>query len=285
VIDYVDGQADLSAGLVRAIGNADERISEDKLRMLRAVRFAAAFGFAIESATLAAVQRMAGEISQVSAERIGMELRRMLVDPARTRAVSLLAETGLLAVVLPDVAELDASRMLQIGRRLAALEDPTLATVLAVLHHPTRNQPSESAELVRQVGRRLRLTNQEIDRAAWLLDTLPIAIDAKNAPWPRLQRVLVHTGAEELIALLEAIAGPDDPALAYCRERLALPAAELNPAPLVDGADLISHGLEPGPEFGTLLDRVRDAQLVEQIATRDEALALVDHLLASGQDE
>ena len=103
------------------------------------------------------------------------------------------------------------------------------------------------------VGRRLRYTNKEIERAAWLLAHLNVAATATNIPWPRLQRVLIHEGAAELIALHEAIAGEDDPALAFCRERLAWPPERLNPPPLVDGAALIAHGLTPGPNFSRLL--------------------------------
>jgi poly(A) polymerase len=97
-----------------------------------------------------------------------------------------------------------------------------------------------------------------------------------------LQRLLVHDGAAELIALLEAITEPQDPDLTFCRERLSWPAERLNPKPLLDGGDLIRHGLPPGPKFSALLEQVRDAQLNGLVATRDEALALVDRLRAKG---
>src|SRR5436190_4202816 len=106
VVDYVGGQNDLQARIVRAIGDPRSRLSEDKLRLLRAVRFAATFNFAIDSETLAAIQDMAPEINTVSPERIGMEIRRMLIDPNRAQALSLLLETKLLAHVLPEVANL-----------------------------------------------------------------------------------------------------------------------------------------------------------------------------------
>ena len=104
-----------------------------------------------------------------------------------------------------------------------------------------------------------------------------------HLPWPKLQRILTHEGASELLALHEAISGSNDAALAYCRERLAWPAERLNPVPLVDGSDLIRHGLEPGPQFASLLEQIRDAQLNGEIRHRDEALALVDRLLASNK--
>ncbi|HEY3394347.1 MAG TPA: hypothetical protein VGK58_16660, partial [Lacipirellulaceae bacterium] len=102
--------------------------------------------------------------------------------------------------------------------------------------------------------------------------------NAPQQPWPSLQRILTHEGAAELVALHEAVAGSDDPALAFCRERLAWPPQRLNPPPLIDGAALIAHGLAPGPQFARLLEQVRDAQLEGRIHTRDEALALVDRL-------
>jgi hypothetical protein len=101
---------------------------------------------------------------------------------------------------------------------------------------------------------------------------------APQLPWPRLQRILAHEGAVELLALHEAIAGSADPALVFCRERLAWPPERLNPPTLIDGAALIKHGLEPGPQFAQLLEQVRDAQLEGRIQTREEALALVDRL-------
>jgi hypothetical protein len=110
------------------------------------------------------------------------------------------------------------------------------------------------------------------------LQQLPAIAQAQQMPWPRLQRVLTHEGAFELLVLHEAIAGSADPALAFCRERLAWPPDRLNPPALIDGAALIEHGLAPGPQFAPLLEQVRDAQLEGRIQTRDEALALVDRL-------
>jgi poly(A) polymerase len=128
------------------------------------------------------------------------------------------------------------------------------------------------------LGRRLRFTNREIERAEWLLKKLPEISQAEQLPWPRLQRLLVHEGAAELVALRAAMAGENDEAVRYCRERLAWPADRLNPPPLLDGGDLIAHGLAPGPRFAAILESIRDAQLNGEILTRAEALALTDHL-------
>jgi hypothetical protein len=303
------------------------RLREDKLRMLRAVRFAANFGFAIEPETLHAIQELAADVMSVSAERIGAEIRRMLIDPNRAVALRLLRETGLLTHVLPEVASLAADEFDSMLHVAGALRAPTLPLALAALlssepttgrpadntggkvasteqrvpsvEHPapstedppqrtacrganTENDPpvpsSASKSSAYAVGRRLRYTNKEIERADWLLTNRAIVAESPQTAWPRLQRVLTHEGAAELLALHEALAGPTDPALAFCRERLTWPPEKLNPPPLLSGTDLIAHGLAPGPQFAALLEKVRDAQLNGEITTREEALALVDRL-------
>jgi tRNA nucleotidyltransferase/poly(A) polymerase len=314
IVDYVGGQADIERRIVRAIGDPRLRLSEDRLRMLRAVRFAATFDFEIEPQTFAAIQAMAGDIISVSPERIGMEIRRMLLDRNRARAVELLRDSRLLPHVLPEVADLPPAQFDETLRILGGLREPSLPLALAALlseqgagsteqgeasmAHGVRSteyevrrkdsdavlpSPSSPLSALRsplpvQAGRRLRYTNKEIDRAAWLLQQLPNIEQAQQLPWPRLQRILTHEGAAELLALHESIAGRDDPALAFCRERLAWPPERLDPTPLIDGAALIEHGLAPGPQFAQLLEQVRDAQLEGRIQTRDEALALVDRL-------
>jgi tRNA nucleotidyltransferase/poly(A) polymerase len=274
VVDYVGGRDDLERKLIRAIGDPRLRLAEDKLRMLRAVRFAATFDFTIEPATLAAIRAMAPEVTTVSAERIGVELRRMLTGRNRGVAFDLLRETNLLAVVLPEVAALDASSLQETRRVLAALAEPALALALAALLHKSPDEHAAGA-----VGRRLRYTNREIERATWLLSHLPIIRDAPQIFWPRLQRVLVHEGAAELVALHEAIAGPNDPALSFVRERLAWSPEQLNPLPLIDGSDLIGHGLAPSPDFTRILEAVRDAQLRGEIETQLGAMTLVQRIL------
>jgi tRNA nucleotidyltransferase/poly(A) polymerase len=293
VVDYVGGQDDLARRVIRSIGDPRLRFGEDKLRMLRAVRFAATFQFEIEPETVRAIQQMAGEVTTVSAERIGMEIRRILVDSNRAVGVRLLRETNLLAHVLPEVADLSAHNFDETLRVLGALNAPTLplalAAVLSTEYRMRRTDDVATCTLpgrplvTHTVGRRLRYTNKEVERATWLLISLPKMARAAELPWPTLQRILIHDGAEELLALHEAIAGPDDPALMFCRERMAWPPERLNPPPLVAGSDLIGHGLSPGPEFSALLEQIRDAQLNGQIATREEALALADRLRGEGK--
>ena len=161
VIDYVGGQQDLESGIIRAIGDPRARFAEDKLRTLRAVRFAAAFGFQIEADTLAAMREMADQLPVVSAERIGMELRRMLVHPARARAVSLLESTDLLKQAVPCWQSSELQKTLE---ALDRLESPSLPLTLAALL--CRCDPSPAGP---SVARQLRYTKKEGELTGWLL--------------------------------------------------------------------------------------------------------------------
>src|SRR5262245_19628556 len=147
VIDYVGGQDDLKRGVVRAIGDPLARIAEDKLRMLRAVRFAARFGFTIEEATLSAIKQQAHELVIVSAERVATELRLILTHNSRSRGVELLAESGLLEVVLPEATSMLQSRD-QWSRCTAifsALDNPTFSMSLAALLRDLRSSDPDKS--------------------------------------------------------------------------------------------------------------------------------------------
>lgn len=267
--DFVGGEADLLAGIVRAIGDPEARIAEDKLRMLRAVRFAARFDFAIEPATLQAVRDHASEINQVSGERIGAEMRAMLVHPNRAAALTLLRTSELEPHVLPETVELSGDTWQELTGLVGRLEEPSFALVLAAVLSKVGDLRAADS-----ITSRWKLANRDADRADWILDHLPTALAADTTPWPKLQRVLIEDGAEELVALAAALTGDDSLAVVHCRERLALPPEVLNPRPLVNGGDLIAEGLQPGPHFGALLEQIRDAQLDGQITTRDEAIAM-----------
>ncbi|HID74853.1 MAG TPA: CCA tRNA nucleotidyltransferase [Planctomycetaceae bacterium] len=279
VIDYVGGRRDIQRRLIRAIGDPVERFGEDKLRLLRAVRFAAAFDFTLEEETLAAIARMAPEIRVVSPERIAMELRKILEDPRRVRGVQLLRETGLAQAVLPEIVPQGATDQQQVQRNLAVLahldQAPfplAMAALLQGLVEPYR---------VRPLGRRLRLANHEIGRIGWLLENRTALDAARSQPWSAVQRLLVAEGAEDLVRLTEARAraGQADPDEArWCREKLALPRHQLDPPPLLTGHDLIDLGIPPGPQLGQLLAQLRDAQLDGRIGTKQDALALARQL-------
>jgi tRNA nucleotidyltransferase/poly(A) polymerase len=285
VFDYVGGLADLRQGVVRAIGDARARFAEDKLRMLRAVRFTAVFGFELESATRAAIGAMAAELNVVSPERIGMELRSMLLHESRARSLALLREVDLLPQVLPELSALAAAspdRWQETLRVLAALNEPTIATALAALLlelvQANKTLPSNFATAVAQ---RLRWTNKEGQRTQWLLHNIERMSTIDLEAWPRSQRLLIEEGLPELLQLYAALTGAESAQLAWCREKLALPAEKLNPAPLITGSDLKRHGLAPGPAFKTLLESIRDAQLRGEIQTPAEALQLAASLLSS----
>jgi poly(A) polymerase len=283
VIDFVGGLDDMERRVVRAIGDPFERFSEDKLRLLRAVRFATRFDFALAPPTRRAVEAMAAEVTQVSAERIAAEMRMMLLDTSRRAAIELLGDVGLLAAILPELSAARASGSLgETYRVLDRLEQPSFSLALAALLHDTIT-PAVSYEICR----RWKLSNRDSQQVRWLAEHHDTLVAARQMAWPRLQRLLISDGIEELLQLHEAIAmaaGNDFDAVNYCRELLAMSADELDPPPLITGDDLIAHGVARGREYHTLLEAVRDAQLNKSISTRVEALALVDLLRKPGTD-
>jgi tRNA nucleotidyltransferase/poly(A) polymerase len=285
VIDYVGGRKDLERRLVRAIGDPLARIAEDKLRMLRAVRIAANFDFALDAGTLAAIRQQAHKLIIVSAERISYELRLMLVHTHRRRAVELLNDAQLLEVILPDLRGLAPDGGRQEGnsrwqRTLAVLErlhDPTFSVALAALLRECVQPEAEIAPEIQRICDRLRLANTERVGVELLLGHEAELRGARRLPWPRLQRLLTHARIAELLCYTHAVALVHDGQTAdldYCREKLALPRQEFDPPPLLTGDDLKAAGVRPGPRYRDLLHAVRDAQLDGRISTPQEALQL-----------
>ncbi len=286
-IDYVGGQEDLRRRLIRAIGNPHDRFDEDKLRMLRAVRIASTFDFEIDPDTVAAIQQHAHELRIVSAERIAAELRRMLIDRQRARAIELLHATGLLAVVLPEMVTSDGAVNEQ-GRPwrstleiLEHLDSPTFPMALSVLLAAIWPQPPTL-----EICRRWHLSNDEAHATTWFVKHEATIRRAQLAPWPVIQRLLIEPLGRQLVNVAAAVGRVTDPrtdGIAFCRKKLSLPAAELNPPPLLTGDDLVAHGLKPGKQFRDLLNSVRDAQLVGCVHDREEALRLVDKLTRASE--
>jgi tRNA nucleotidyltransferase/poly(A) polymerase len=282
VLDYVGGREDLQRHLIRAIGDPRQRFAEDKLRMLRAVRFASAFGFALEDATRDAIQQMADEIIVVSGERIAMEMRRMLTEPGRVDAVRLLLETRLAKPVLPEIVPVDDLRRQALEHALkvlATFDRPNFPVAMATLLGELTDAPGAA-----DIGFRWRLSNKEIDRLAWLLQHRSALDNARSKPWSMLQKVFVAEGIDDLLLCHEATLRADGGDLdesQWCRALLARPAAELNPPPLITGNDLMAHGIPSGPLFRVLLEEIRDAQLDGRVASKAEALTLVDQWMAS----
>ena len=282
VIDYVGGQEDLKRGVIRAIGDPLARIAEDKLRMLRAVRFAARFAFTIEERTLAAIRQQAHELVIVSAERVAAELRLILTHASRVRGLELLAETGLLEVILPESTVLlessdQWSRSLAI---LTALDSPTfpmaLAALLRELHFA---EPAK--DLPRVVASRWKLSTDELTGVDKFLREEPLIRTARQQPWPKLQRILIAPRIDELLGYCAAVAKTLDGTISdidFCQQKLAIPPIELNPSPLITGDDLKALGIPPGPAYRELLEAVRDAQLTDKIGTREEALSYAGRL-------
>lgn len=279
VHDHVGGRADLAAGIVRAIGSPAMRFGEDHLRMLRAVRFAACFGFALEEATREAIVRMAHLVTGVSPERIAAELRAMVSRPGRRRALELLAETGLAREVLPEVAATEGSGVDpeawgESARVVEALDEPDLAMALAILAH---GRPVAVADAI---ASRLRLSNRERQTAAWLhagvaaLGSLDGAA-LEGRAWSRVQPWLARAAAPLLADVLRAGAacGRGTPgAAAWITAKLELPPATLDPPPLVTGHDLLAAGVPAGRDLGRALALVREWQLDGVVGSRDEAL-------------
>lgn len=282
VLDFVGGHEDLARRLIRAIGDPYQRFEEDKLRLLRAVRFAAAFDFDVEPSTLEAVCQMASAITVVSAERIAAEMERMLVDRHRVRAVRLLVQTGLAAAVLPEVVPADPAGQAKLDAALPMLDrlvEPGFPLTLATLLHPWVDAAAATA-----VCRRWRLSNRYTERTAWLVEHHAALRDPRSLRWSQLQPLLISEGIGDLLALEEAAAS-DTGHVAWCRSLLTQPREVLDPPPLLTGDDLLRHGIRPGPVYRVLLERIREAQLDGEVRSREEALELADRLEGKMKDE
>lgn len=315
LIDYVGGQEDLQAKVLRAIGEASVRFAEDKLRMLRAIRLATRFALTIAGTTWTALQDMADQISVVSAERIAEELRQLLVHPCRARGVDLLYEGNLVRPLLPELLEMKGLPQGPPDAPTGDLWDHVLR-VLDLLG-PTPSLPLAFAALVHDVGKRrtqgrtpekytfynhehvgrrmavemcarLRLSNADSERIAWLVEKHQVLCDVRRMRTSKVKPLLAHPGIRELLALHRADAqacGRDTEHVEYCEQLLeAWTTEDLNPPPLLTGHDLRRRGLEPGPVYKRLLDAVREAQLDGTVVTPKQALSLADRLLAAEAD-
>jgi poly(A) polymerase len=269
VIDYVGGQRDLEARVVRAIGEPRQRFTEDKLRVLRAVRFGARFGYTIDPATWEAVCRMAPEIDQVSQERIRDELLRILTDGRAAHGVRLLEESGLARKVLPGWSWNE-----ELDRALEAMRGSVRADfATAVLLHQCE------VPVVKALVERLRYSSREIDHIAALVREQPRFRDVEMMSTPALKRFLrTDRFSDHLelyrIRVVAAHAGLDT--LDFVRDRLeGWGTADLFPEPLLSGDDLIKLGFRPGPSFRRILDAVEDEQLEGRLTTHEDAVVFV----------
>ena len=278
VIDYVEGRADIDFKIIRAIGDPEERIAEDKLRMLRAVRFAATYNFELEKDTKSAVVKHAGEIHAVSPERVGAEMRRMLAHPNRAVAAQLLQECKLLPEILENGEALYENRAnwrtrLRWMKELGPESDFESAAAVML------------SRLLKQQGikptiERWKLKNTESKSIAWIEDNLLSISRSHQQAWSEVQPVLIDENATRAVNVAEVQFGASHAGVKFAKQKLSLAPEELNPAPLVDGSDLMELDLTPGPVFSTILARVRNAQLDAEISDRKQAIELVKTIAA-----
>jgi tRNA nucleotidyltransferase (CCA-adding enzyme) len=279
VIDFVGGQEDLRSRILRTIGDPIDRFGEDKLRMLRAVRFATTLEFDMEPATLRAILEHADDIGIVSGERIGAEMRRVVLADQAVSGLGHLMACGLDRVVWPEVAEIDSHR----ARRRLTLAGPPefclrMACLLSFVQRPL--------EALRTLAERWRLSNDELRRIGSALVHWPTILQTRSLAWSTIQPILIHRDAPTIVALAAAIARSEDPDraiggggsedVAAAQEAIAWPADRLNPPPLLTGEDLKSLGIPAGPLYATLLQTARNDQLDGRITTRAEAIARID---------
>jgi poly(A) polymerase len=311
VLDYVGGQSDLAAKLVRAIGDPKLRFAEDKLRMLRAVRFAARLEFTIEPRTMHAIRAQAAEIAMVSAERVRDELTRILTEGHARRGFELLDETGLLAQVLPEVARMKGvqqppqyhpegdvwTHTMMLLEHLERGASATLAwgMLLHDVGKPATFTPPDPAKpgdrirfnghvevgvaVARTILNRLRFSNEDAAQILALVKHHMQFGDVMKMKQSTLKRFLRLPKFDEHLALHRADAASAHGDLSlyeFAKGKFEeLGEEQIRPALLLTGEDLIAAGYKPGPGFRQMLTLAEDAQLEGTITTRDEALELV----------
>jgi poly(A) polymerase len=306
VLDYVQGREDLQRGIIRTIGNPRQRFSEDKLRMLRAVRFAARFGYSIDDKTFAAIRELAPQIHQVSRERVRDEILKTLTEGRARRAFELLDQTHLLEQVLPEVKKMQGVEQppqyhpegdvwvhtLLLLEGLPAGCSKTLA-LGALLHDvgkpptfrvaPDRIRFDQHAEvgtkMAEEICRRFRLSNEDTEQVLSLVANHMRFADVPRMKESTLKRFFRLPKFEEQLELhrLDCQSSHRDLSLyAFAKQKFhSLPQEQIRPTPLLTGDDLIAAGYKPGPMFKELLTAVEDAQLEGSISTKEEAMGLV----------
>lgn len=306
VLDFVGGRDDLKAGIIRAIGNPERRFAEDKLRMLRAVRFATRFEYTIDPSTMVAIQKLAPEIHQVSCERVSEELTKMLTEGQARRAFQLLDTSHLLPEVLPEIAAMKGVEQpphyhpegdvfvhtLLLLDKLQAGTSKTLAWG-ALLHDvgkpPTfRVAPDRirfdghveiGVKMAAEICRRLRFSNHETDQILALVDNHMRFADVQRMKQSTLKKFLRLPAFDEHLELhrIDCLSSHGQlDSYNYSQEQLrSMPPEAIRPAPLITGRDLIEAGYVPGPRFKEILTAVEDAQLEGRLTTRESAMEYV----------
>jgi poly(A) polymerase len=276
IIDYVGGQADLQTGIIRAIGDPVLRIQEDRLRMLRAIRFAARLGFEVEEGTFRAVAANAEHLKGVSEERIREELEMLLSDANRQRGFDLLVSTGLIQSVFPEF-KFEPTHLNLCHDIIGELPtDCSFTLPLSVL------LSGEGSSMAGRTARRLTMSNESREKMAWLIDhqrrlDAPADLDLAD-----LKRLLAQPAFSDLRNWQASRAHYDSTlseAVNEIQRRIdRIPADTIAPPPLLTGSHLIRMRVPAGPEYKRILDAVYRAQLNEEITSEPQAIALAERL-------
>lgn len=280
VIDYVAGQADLAARVVRCIGDPAARFSEDYLRLLRAVRIASRLGFAIEPGTLVAMRANAPAVAKVAPERVREELEKMLAGPGRAAALAILLDTGLLRAMLDIVAPRWSELIVVDARGEAGAwvrrlpESAPFEAPFACLLRGLGNTD------VHDICRRLTCSNEQRELVAWLVQYHRDLEPLENVSLAAFKRLMSNPAFAWLCEIAVARSGnADGLRRAIVAREEAIDPAQVQPEPLATGDDLIARGMPAGPMYSRVLDELYRRQLEEELTTRDQALAALDALL------
>jgi poly(A) polymerase len=317
VIDFVDGRADIAAKLVRAIGSPAQRFAEDRLRMLRAVRFATVLDYKIDNETWDALLSNSVSINQISAERIRDELVRIFLSPNRTRGWHLLDSSGLMRFILPEVDAMKGCKqpeqfhpegdVFEHTRLMLKFlpEKVSVPLVFSVMLHDVAKPRTATidetgrirfnahdrigAEMTEEIMRRLRFSGAEIDATVEMVRQHMVFKDVPNMRVAKLKRFMARpTFADELELHRVDCEGSHRMLDNYeflLRKREEFANEPIIPPPLVRGDDLIALGLKPGPRLGEILEAVETQQLERKLRTREEALDWVKHEYSLGQSD
>ena len=316
VIDFVGGRADIAAKLVRAIGDPTERLAEDRLRMLRAVRFATVLDYKIDNGTWKALVANAPSINQISAERIRDELVRVLTSPNRVRGWDLLDSSGLMRVILPEIDAMKGclqpeqfhpeGDVFQHTRLMLQFlpEKVSVPLVFSVVLHDVAKPRTATvdetgrirfsghdrlgAEMTEEIMRRLRFSGAEIEATVEMVRQHMVFKDVPKMRVAKLKRFMARPTFEDELELhrvdCEGSHRMLDNYEFLLRKREEFANEPVIPLPLVRGDDLIALGLKPGPKFGEILEAAETQQLEGKLRTREEALEWVKREYSLGKD-
>ncbi len=304
IIDYVNGQVDIKNNIIRTINNPKDRFSEDRLRLIRAVRFAARFQYEIETNTYNAIKELAGTILQISAERIRDELLKMITGLYPAESIMLLDKVGLLEVILPEVVAMKGVKQPEEFHpegdvwehtmiMLRKMSNPSPSLAMGVLFHDVgkpstftiedrirfNNHCEVGARMTEEIGERLRLSNKQVENISELVLHHLRFKDVQKMRESKLKRFLRLPNFADHLELhrLDCLASHGNLInWEFCKQKLSeLKPEEIKPKPLINGHDLIAIGYKAGPAFREILTAVEDALLEGQIKTHDNAVKFV----------